>query len=213
VVLGEPLGQLGQFEALLDKPGRKGGLGGVDQAAGPAARLGGDEFAIVLEDTPESGAVEVARRILSGLEKPLRVGERDLYMSASLGIFVSTSGTETVGELRRHLLDELRTGSLDRCEELLAAMDEPFLTFGIALSMDPDMAVAARKGLDAIEEALRPWEAEYLYLNFAEERTDVRRLFDPPTYRRLQAVKERYDPGNVILASHTVAPESQNPSR
>jgi diguanylate cyclase (GGDEF)-like protein/PAS domain S-box-containing protein len=67
-----------------------------------AARLGGDEFAIVLEDTPESGAVEVARRILSGLEKPLRVGERDLYMSASLGIFVSTSGTETVGELLRN---------------------------------------------------------------------------------------------------------------
>ncbi len=31
---------------------------------------------------------------------------------------------ETVGELRRHLLDVLRAGDLDRCEELLAAMDE-----------------------------------------------------------------------------------------
>lgn len=31
---------------------------------------------------------------------------------------------ETVGELRRHLLDELRHGRLDRCESLLEAMDD-----------------------------------------------------------------------------------------
>jgi diguanylate cyclase (GGDEF)-like protein/PAS domain S-box-containing protein len=67
-----------------------------------AARLGGDEFAILLEDTPESGAAEVARRIISSLEKPLRVGDRDLYVSASLGIFVSSTGSETVGDLLRN---------------------------------------------------------------------------------------------------------------
>jgi translin len=31
---------------------------------------------------------------------------------------------ETIGELRRHLLDVLRGGGLERCEALLAAMDE-----------------------------------------------------------------------------------------
>lgn len=31
---------------------------------------------------------------------------------------------ETIGELRRHLLDNLRRGELGRCEELLAAMEE-----------------------------------------------------------------------------------------
>lgn len=31
---------------------------------------------------------------------------------------------ETVGELRRHLLDELRAGGLDRCERLLDAMED-----------------------------------------------------------------------------------------
>ena len=31
---------------------------------------------------------------------------------------------ETVGELRRHLLDVLRSGRLERCEELLEAMDD-----------------------------------------------------------------------------------------
>lgn len=31
---------------------------------------------------------------------------------------------ETVGELRRHLLDVLRAGQLERCEALLAAMDD-----------------------------------------------------------------------------------------
>jgi diguanylate cyclase (GGDEF)-like protein/PAS domain S-box-containing protein len=72
------------------------------RALDTAARLGGDEFAILLEDTPESGATEVARRILSSLEKPLRVGDRDLYVSASLGMFVSRSGTESVGDLLRN---------------------------------------------------------------------------------------------------------------
>ena len=33
---------------------------------------------------------------------------------------------ETVGELRRYLLDRLRLGEIDRCEEVLAVMDEVY---------------------------------------------------------------------------------------
>lgn len=43
---------------------------------------------------------------------------------------------ESIGELRRHLLDLLRKGELKRCEELLAAMDDLYF---VLVSMDyPD---------------------------------------------------------------------------
>jgi translin len=43
---------------------------------------------------------------------------------------------ESIGELRRHILDLMRHGELDRCEELLAAMDDMYY---VLVSMDyPD---------------------------------------------------------------------------
>jgi translin len=43
---------------------------------------------------------------------------------------------ESIGEIRRHLLDLMRHGELDRCERLLAAMDE---MYSVLVSMDyPD---------------------------------------------------------------------------
>ena len=43
---------------------------------------------------------------------------------------------ETVGELRRFILDKLRHGQLERCEELLDAMDDIYY---VLISMDyPD---------------------------------------------------------------------------
>lgn len=47
---------------------------------------------------------------------------------------------ETVGELRRHTLDVLRRGDLDRCEELLAAMED---IYGLLVTVDfPDGVTA-----------------------------------------------------------------------
>jgi translin len=40
---------------------------------------------------------------------------------------------EAVGEMRRHLLDGMRSGDLSRCEELLANMDD---IYGMLLTMD-----------------------------------------------------------------------------
>jgi translin len=43
---------------------------------------------------------------------------------------------EAVGELRRHLLDVMRRGDLERCEELLGAMDD---IYNVLVTMDyPD---------------------------------------------------------------------------
>ena len=55
---------------------------------------------------------------------------------------------ETVGELRRHLLDRLRAGDVSHCEETLAAMDD---IYGVLVTMDyPDaMTGGLRRTTDA----------------------------------------------------------------
>ena len=58
---------------------------------------------------------------------------------------------EAASELRRHLLDRLRAGDLDRSEQLLAAMDEVY-----ALLVTVDYPDAVTGGLRRTTDALRP---------------------------------------------------------
>lgn len=51
------------------------------------ARMGGDEFIIVItEGNSPQGAENVARRVLSVLEQPVKVGGRDIFVTCSIGI-------------------------------------------------------------------------------------------------------------------------------
>ena len=57
------------------------------------ARLGGDEFTVLLEDIAEpADALVVAQRILDSLGELFEVDGNELFVSASIGIAVSTSG-------------------------------------------------------------------------------------------------------------------------
>jgi diguanylate cyclase (GGDEF)-like protein/PAS domain S-box-containing protein len=51
------------------------------------ARMGGDEFAVLLEDTAMSGPpTDVADRLLQALQAPIRHGDRELFVRASVGV-------------------------------------------------------------------------------------------------------------------------------
>ncbi|MBL0165328.1 MAG: EAL domain-containing protein [Xanthomonadales bacterium] len=64
------------------------------------ARLGGDEFTILLEDIGETeDAARVARRVLEALVDPIRLDDKEIYTSASIGI--------ALGHLRYQLPEEL----------------------------------------------------------------------------------------------------------
>jgi EAL domain-containing protein (putative c-di-GMP-specific phosphodiesterase class I) len=55
------------------------------------ARLGGDEFTILLDDIKEAGdAVQMAERINAGLKEPFSLGGHDVFISASVGIALSS---------------------------------------------------------------------------------------------------------------------------
>ncbi|MCL6488436.1 MAG: EAL domain-containing protein [Alicyclobacillus mali] len=66
------------------------------------ARMGGDEFTITLFRQPMERAIAVADAILNRLRKPVRVEDRPLYMTASLGIASFPRHGATRDMLLRH---------------------------------------------------------------------------------------------------------------
>jgi diguanylate cyclase (GGDEF)-like protein/PAS domain S-box-containing protein len=101
---------LDDFKTVNDSLGHEAGdelLGSVSErlldCAGPGdtvARLGGDEFAILLEDVEGAiGSARIAARLLTAFEEPLAVGDRDLFVQASIGIATNSDPTETAERL------------------------------------------------------------------------------------------------------------------
>ena len=100
-----------------------------------------------------SGFVHDAQKELAeGFITLALVAGEDLPKPEALGVsnaaYLDGLG-ESVGELRRHILDSLRRDDFSRCEELLGIMDE---IYGILIAMDfPDLlAHGLRRTTDAI---------------------------------------------------------------
>jgi diguanylate cyclase (GGDEF)-like protein len=67
-----------------------------------AARLGGDEFTILMDQVPShEEAVQVAEQLAASLRRPVAVEEREVYVSASIGIAFGTPGVDAPDHLLR----------------------------------------------------------------------------------------------------------------
>ena len=88
-------------DALLIKVAER--LQSCLRSSDTASRLGGDEFAVLIEETNETrdGAI-IAQRILEILRKPINMGNRDVFVGASIGIAVSSSIASTPSTLLRN---------------------------------------------------------------------------------------------------------------
>ena len=91
---------------------------------------------------------------------------------------------------------EPQHGALDR-------LDGDAVCFMLGVPMDADHGSAISDRLDRIQHALAPWTAGR-YFNFSDRPTDIRSIFSPTTYARLQAVKRSYDPESVFQANHAI---------
>ena len=68
-----------------------------------AARLGGDEFVCILRELTNADAAAItARRILDKIARPFKLGEQQLYVTASIGISVYPEDGNSVTELMQH---------------------------------------------------------------------------------------------------------------
>ena len=66
------------------------------------ARLGGDEFAILINDINDpGGAVHVAKRLQSLLGKRFLIDQNEVFVSASIGIALSSTGYSSADEILR----------------------------------------------------------------------------------------------------------------
>jgi diguanylate cyclase (GGDEF)-like protein len=95
------------FKTVNDSLGHRAGdrllvlvaerLAGCLRPGDTIARIGGDEFAVLLEELREPGdAARAAQRLLDALEAPFEVRDRELYMSASIGIAAGSDDAETL---------------------------------------------------------------------------------------------------------------------
>jgi diguanylate cyclase (GGDEF)-like protein/PAS domain S-box-containing protein len=67
------------------------------------ARMGGDEFAVLVEDATEAETpMELAQRLLTTLQTPFDRAGKELFVSASIGVAISSSSRETPEELLRN---------------------------------------------------------------------------------------------------------------
>jgi hypothetical protein len=86
----------------------------------------------------------------------------------------------------------------------LASLDHGFLTLGVGMVMDPDMAPAINGQLDLVSNALDPWDSGVTYANFIDVPIDTRMFYPPETFDRLQEVKARYDRDDLFRANHPI---------
>jgi diguanylate cyclase (GGDEF)-like protein len=83
-VFNDSLGHLAGDELLCEVARR---LGECVREPDVVARLSGDEFAVLLENAPSQlAACRIARRIQASLQRPMTIGDRDLRVTASIGI-------------------------------------------------------------------------------------------------------------------------------
>ncbi|MGA8247436.1 MAG: FAD-binding oxidoreductase [Nocardioides sp.] len=85
----------------------------------------------------------------------------------------------------------------------------------VTLTAGPDPVVeAAAPALEAIWARLAP-HVSGAYANFLTSATDeeLEAIYPAETYRRLVAVKERYDPGNLFAGNHNVRPGGSDETR
>ncbi len=103
------------------------------------------------------------------------IAGRPLPSPESLGVMPASylNGLgETVGELRRHLLDSLRAGDIQHCEDSLAVMGD---IYDILITMDYPEAVTAglRRNADAMRGILERTRGDFT-MAFAQRRLEDR---------------------------------------
>ena len=85
-------------------------------------------------------------------------------------------------------------------------IDARFVMFAGGFTPSPDLADAVRAHVQALKEALAAWHAGYDYYNFEETPAGASAVLPPASYRRLQEIKARYDPDQMIISAHPVWP-------
>ena len=81
-----------------------------------------------------------------------------------------------------------------------------YAMFAGGFTPTPELVGAVRAHAQAVKDALAPWHAGYNYYNFVEAPAMASAVLPVASYHRLQEIKARYDPDQVIISAHPVQP-------
>jgi diguanylate cyclase (GGDEF)-like protein/PAS domain S-box-containing protein len=143
-VVNDSLGHL-RGDELLVAIGHR--LEGSIRQGDTVARLGGDEFAILLDDVADvRDATRVADRILTDLSRPFLLAGSEVYMAASIGIALSSTGYDQPGDILRDADTAMYRAKLDgRCRYEVFDRDMHD-TAVLTLQIETDLRRALERG-------------------------------------------------------------------
>jgi hypothetical protein len=100
---------------------------------------------------------------------------------------------------------------MDRSAMALSIPDAPWMFFCLAQWWDPAVAGPAIGWARGFMEAMRPWSADAAPANFVGTDEGISRLrasYGEERFRRLVALKDEYDPGNVFALNPNIPPSA-----
>jgi hypothetical protein len=88
----------------------------------------------------------------------------------------------------------------------LASIDAGYVLYAVSMTPVPELVPPVMAQIAAVKEALAPWAARQMYLNFAETQGPAARFWTEQAYQRLRRIKANVDPADVIRANHPIPP-------
>jgi FAD/FMN-containing dehydrogenase len=86
----------------------------------------------------------------------------------------------------------------------LPMLDGKFVLFAVAVAMTPEMGAQGYADATALVDGMSSYSSGRDYLNFAEERVDMRKSFPLETWKRLKGIRSAVDPSGRIQANHAI---------
>jgi FAD binding domain/Berberine and berberine like len=132
----------------------------------------------------------------------------DQLPADALDTFVEAAGSGAEFPLLsvelRHLGGELRRPRPEH--GALGSIDADYAMFAAGMVPAPELETPVRAQVRAVKDALAPWAAKQMYLNFAETQQDTASFWTEQAYHRLRRVKTATDPDNIIRSNHAIPP-------
>jgi hypothetical protein len=104
----------------------------------------------------------------------------------------------------RHLGGELARARPEN--GALASIDARYAMYAVGMTPVPEAVAPTRGQVEAVRQALLPWSARQMYLNFADTVRDAGTFWNEHAYRRLRRIKARVDPRELLRANHPIEP-------
>ena len=129
----------------------------------------------------------------------------DRLPAEALGAFVEVAGAGAKFPLASVELRQLG-GELGRPRPEHGALSSIEGQYLMVAGGPPNPEAPVRAHVEAVKEALAPWAARQMYLNFAETQREAATFWTEGAYHRLRRIKAAVDPDNIIRSNHPVPP-------